>query len=174
MDATVAGTADLRSAVAAFYDRSIREVYRYFHRATAGDRRLTEDLTQDTFMACVHAAGNGVADALTMPWLMGVARHKLVDHYRRKGREDRRLALAWSARTEEVAVSQFDLTGDDVLSALSQLTDLHRLVLVRRYVDELSVGEVAREIGRSVHATESLLVRARRSLEQLVKEGRDD
>jgi RNA polymerase sigma-70 factor (ECF subfamily) len=169
MDATITDTADLRTAVAAFYDRTIDEIYRYFHRATAGDRRLTEDLTQETFMACVRAAGEGVADALTMPWLMGVARHKLVDHYRRKSRDERRLMLAWTARPIEGGESVFDLTGDDVLSMLSKLSDLHRLVLVLRYVDDLPVSDVAREIGRSVHATESLLVRARQSLEQLVK-----
>jgi RNA polymerase sigma-70 factor (ECF subfamily) len=33
-----------------------------------------------------------------------------------------------------------------------------------RYVDDMSVPEVAAAIGRSVHATESLLARARESL----------
>lgn len=170
--AALTGTADLRSTVAAFYERSIREVYRYFHRATAGDRRLTEDLTQETFMACVRAVGDGVPDALTMPWLMGVARHKLIDHYRRTTREERRLALAWSSRGGDADESAFDVDGEDVVAALARLSPLHRLVLVLRYVDDLPVSEVAREIRRTVHATESLLVRARHALERSVTEGR--
>ena len=37
-------------------------------------------------------------------------------------------------------------------------------MLAFRYVDDLSVEEIATAMGRSVHATESLLVRARRAL----------
>ena len=37
-------------------------------------------------------------------------------------------------------------------------------MLALRYVDDLSVEEIATAMGRSVHATESLLVRARRAL----------
>jgi RNA polymerase sigma-70 factor (ECF subfamily) len=44
-------------------------------------------------------------------------------------------------------------------------------VLVLRYVDDLSVAEVAREMGRSVHATESLLTRARTALRAVVAKG---
>jgi RNA polymerase sigma-70 factor (ECF subfamily) len=40
-------------------------------------------------------------------------------------------------------------------------TGTHRAALTLRYVDGLSVAEVARALGRTVHATEALLVRAR-------------
>ena len=165
--------AELRTDVAAFYDRSIREVYRYFHRATAGNRQLTEDLTQETFMACMRAARDGVADATTMPWLMGVAKHKLIDYYRRRTREGRNLSLVWNARTEDVTAGNFDVTDAEALGALAQLSEQHRLVLVLRYVNDLPVSEVAEAVGRSVRATESLIVRARHALEQIFKEQND-
>jgi len=164
--------ADLRPAIAAFYDRSIREVYRYFHRAAAGDRREAEDLTQETYAVCVRAARAGVEDALTMPWLMGVARHKLIDHYRRRSRELRRLSWAEHA-PDRIGTSQHDPADTEAYEALAQLSPLHRLVLVLRYVDDLSVNEVAIAIGKSVHATESLIVRARHALGQVVKEESD-
>lgn len=156
-----------------FYDRSVREVYAYLYRGTAGNRRLTEDLTQETFLACVHAVKSGQGDATTMPWIIGVARHKLIDHYRRHSREERKLSLAWSAA--EIAPSDvpFDITEAEALPALQQLSELHRLVLVLRYIDDLPVSEVARSIGRSVRATESLLVRARGSLEENLRGSRD-
>ena len=37
----------------------------------------------------------------------------------------------------------------------------HRAALTLRYVDDLSVPAVAELLGRTVHATEALLVRAR-------------
>ncbi len=164
--ATDVGGNDLEAKITAFYDRAVREVYRYFHRATAGDRRLTEDLTQETFMACVRAVQQGQPDATTMPWLMGVARHKLIDHHRRRTREDRKLSLAWSAEPIAQSTLDIDVTDAEALDALQSLAPLHRLALMLRYVDDLSVAEVAAAMGRSLRATESLLVRARNSLDQ--------
>jgi RNA polymerase sigma-70 factor (ECF subfamily) len=48
-------------------------------------------------------------------------------------------------------------------SVLARLSEQHRTVLALRYMDDCSVGECAELIGRSVHATEALLVRARRA-----------
>jgi RNA polymerase sigma-70 factor (ECF subfamily) len=160
-----------RDAVAAFYDRSVHEVFAYLHRATAGNRSLAEDLTQEAFVACVHAVRRGEPDALTMAWLIGVARHKLVDHYRRHTREERKLSLVWS-KSNEAAPLPFDVTSAVALAALGGLSAEHRLVLVLRYLDDLPVAEVAATIGRSTGATESLLVRARRALSESLEGSR--
>jgi RNA polymerase sigma-70 factor, ECF subfamily len=166
------GDGDVRARVAACYDRSVHDIYRYLHRATAGDRRLTEDLTQETFMACVRAVRDGVPDATTLPWLMGVARHKLIDHYRRRSRDERKLSLAWSVRDDETS-SFVEVTDTQALDALARLAPLHRIVLVLRYVDDLLVSDVAAAIDRSVRATESLIVRARHALELSLQEVSD-
>jgi RNA polymerase sigma-70 factor (ECF subfamily) len=44
---------------------------------------------------------------------------------------------------------------------LDQLGAHHRAALTLRYLDGLAVPEVADHLGRTVHATEALLVRAR-------------
>ena len=46
---------------------------------------------------------------------------------------------------------------------LADLNPMQRAALTLRYVDDLPVGDVARLLGRSVHATETLLVRAKRA-----------
>src|SRR3712207_1533234 len=46
---------------------------------------------------------------------------------------------------------------------MRELPPDYQAVLSLRYLDDLSVPEVADALGRSVHATESLLVRARRA-----------
>jgi RNA polymerase sigma-70 factor (ECF subfamily) len=166
----------LRDRVASFYGEALRDVYRYFHRATAGDRRLTEDLTQETFVACVQAARRGVGEAFTMPWLMGVARHKLIDHHRRRSREERNLRVAWSndaAGPTDDSFVTFDGSDAEVLEALARLQPQHRMALVLRYLDDLPVAEIAASIERSVGATESLLVRARQSLDAELRRSHD-
>ncbi|MBO0808437.1 MAG: RNA polymerase subunit sigma-24, partial [Actinobacteria bacterium] len=44
---------------------------------------------------------------------------------------------------------------------LARIAPQHRAALTLRYMDDLPVPEVARVLGRTVHATEALLVRAR-------------
>ncbi len=153
--------------VAALYDRSFGEVYRYLCCAVLGNRALAEDLTQETFASIVAAVNAGRAEPQSMPWVIGVARHKLIDHYRRCESDKRRMMLAWSGWYGRANEQLDDLGGGDparVADLLRELLPAHRLVLVLRYLDDLSVEEIANSIGRSVHATESLLVRARRAL----------
>src|SRR4051812_24455517 len=153
--------------VAEFYDRTFDDVYRYLCRAVLGNRQLAEDLTQETFASVVATQRSGVAELPSVPWVIGVARHKLADHYRRTDSEHHRMALVW-ANDHHSDDDQFDELDREspqrVLDLLCGLSPSHRLVLAFRYVDELSVEEIADALGRSVHATESLLVRARRAL----------
>ena len=154
-------------AFGAFYDRAFGDVYRYVARALLGNRGAAEDVTQETFAAVVAAVLEGRPEALTMPWVMGVARHKVIDHIRRAEREQHRLALAWSARGPDPDDLETELDGEDparVVALLRDLSSAHRIVLVLRYLDDLPVDEIAALLGRSVHATESLLVRARHAL----------
>jgi RNA polymerase sigma-70 factor, ECF subfamily len=154
-------------ACAQFYDRAFDEVYRYLCRAVLGNRALAEDLTQETFTAVVASVRAGHAELQSMPWVIGVARHKLIDHYRRCESEQRRMALVWAGGFGSDDKQLDDLDSEDparVVEMLRGLSSNHRLVLALRYVDDLSVEEIATAMGRSVHATESLLVRARRAL----------
>ena len=50
-----------------------------------GPPALAEDLTAETFLAAVDAVRGSDPPSVTLPWIMGVARHKLVDHWRRQG-----------------------------------------------------------------------------------------
>jgi RNA polymerase sigma-70 factor (ECF subfamily) len=152
-------------AFAEFYDHAAREVYRYLARSVLGDRAAAEDLTQETFAAVVVAARAGRPESLTMPWVMGVARHKLIDHYRRAARHDRHLALAWTPGSDAVEPDELDgVDPNAVLEMLRDLTADQRIVLMLKYVDGLSAEEIAATLNRSLHATNSLLSRARRAL----------
>ena len=147
-----------------FYDNAAPEVYRYFARALLGDRAVAEDLTQETFAAVVTAAGKGRPEAFTMPWVIGVARHKLVDHYRHAARDERHLALAWEQCSDSIEPEFSDADPANVLDMMGQLSPEHRLVLILKYVDDLAVQDIATTLNRSLDATNSLLSRARRAL----------
>jgi RNA polymerase sigma-70 factor (ECF subfamily) len=141
------------------YDRALPEVYGYL-LARCGQRALAEDLTAETFLAAVRAQADGGAPTST-GWLIGTARHKLVDHWRRLEREERSLRLlqGGASATEDPWDDEIDaLRAAEVLGRLSPA---HRAALTLRYLDDLPVPQVAALLGRTLHATEALLVRAR-------------
>jgi RNA polymerase sigma-70 factor (ECF subfamily) len=139
------------------YDRALPEVYGYL-LSRCGQRAVAEDLTAETFLAAVRAEADG-GDATTVAWLIGVARHKLVDHWRRREREERSLRLVEGDGTEDPWDAELDaLRAQQVLDALGPA---HRAALTLRYLDDLPVPQVAALLGRTLHATEALLVRAR-------------
>jgi len=148
-------------ALLELYDTALPEVYGYL-LSRCGQRALAEDLTAETFLAAVDAGQRSTApDELSIAWLIGVARHKLADHWRRSAREERGLRV--------VAGELVELTDPwdeqvNVLAARDVLATLgphHRAALTLRYLDGLPVAEVAECLDRTVHATEALLTRAK-------------
>lgn len=74
--------------MAAIYRRALPQVYGYL-LPRCGSTVVAEDLTAETFMAAVAAVRQGRVRVpeVTVAWLVGVARHKLADHWRRAARE---------------------------------------------------------------------------------------
>jgi RNA polymerase sigma-70 factor, ECF subfamily len=148
------------------YDDALPHVYGYL-LTRCGDTGLAEDLTAESFLAAVHAVRKPDAPDPSIPWLIGVARHKLADHWRRIEREQRGLRLLdgepehfddpWEAAVDRIQAHE----------VLEQLGAHHRAALTLRYLDGLPVPEVARHLDRTVHATEALLVRARAAFRRI-------
>ena len=153
----------------AIYAVALPQVFGYL-LPRCGSVAVAEDLTAETFLAAVAAVRQGSVAEVTVGWLVGVARHKLVDHWRRTARDQRALTVV------EGAGDPVEDPWDDWLdtatthAALDRLTDMHRSALTLRYLDGLPVAEVAEHLGRSLHATETLLVRARAALRRTYDE----
>lgn len=150
-------------ALLAIYDEAVVDVFGYFHRRCR-NRSVAEDLTTETFLAAVESIERSAVETVTIAWLVGIARHKLVDHWRRTEREERRLvAVEAEPRPPPETDGEAQLDSLATQDVLADLGEHHRSVLTLRYVDDLPVADVARVIDRTLHATEALLVRARRA-----------
>lgn len=160
----------LAAELIALYPRALPEVYGYV-LARCGSTAVAEDLTGETFMAAVRAVQEASVESITMSWLIVVARRRLVDHWRRLERDQRRLRLLRNEAEE--TTDPWDELVDlaAVRSALERVGPHHRAALTLRYLDGLSVPEVARVLERGVHAMEALLGRARTALRRAYLEG---
>jgi RNA polymerase sigma-70 factor (ECF subfamily) len=168
-----AAVEDQGQALLALYDRAVPQVYGYLLRR-CGSEPVAEDLTAETFLAAVDAVQRGTVPELTVAWLIGVARHKLVDHWRRQAREERNMAVAAGELVEVEDPWDEHVDAARAHQVLAELAGHHRAALTLRYLDGLPVPEVADHLGRTVHATEALLVRARTAFRRTYGERRDD
>jgi RNA polymerase sigma-70 factor (ECF subfamily) len=153
---------DTPEGFAVFYRAHLSDVYGYVLRLCAGDQAQAEDLTQDVWVALVEELRRGRIERADIRWLITVARSRFLDAARR---ERRRLSKLELIRRDEPAHEE--PTSSDVLDQLDQLQPLYRAVLVLRYVDNLSVRDVATAIGRKLTPTNSLLARARAELRRV-------
>jgi RNA polymerase sigma-70 factor, ECF subfamily len=169
----VRGEAEAKAALLDIYDRAVSQVYGYLYDRCR-DMPTAEDLTSETFLAAVRAAAGPGEGEVSIPWMIGVARHKLVDHWRRRARDERMVARIVDQSMEANDPWDVQLDGMRVADVLARLGGHHRAALTLRYVDGLPVPEVANVLGRTVHATEALLVRARASFRKLYESGEGD
>ncbi|WP_431309083.1 RNA polymerase sigma factor [Gordonia prachuapensis] len=146
-------------ALLAVYDDALPAVYGYLFRRCS-DRRVAEDVTSETFLAAMDTVRRDDTARPTTAWLIGVARHKLADHWRAMQRTPEPVE-----EVPEPADDLWDVHIDRMVAhhTLATLSPTHRAVLTLRYVDDLPVGDCAAILDRTVGATEALLTRAKRA-----------
>jgi RNA polymerase sigma-70 factor (ECF subfamily) len=156
-------------AYRAFYDEALPRVYGYLLHRCGGAVPVAEDLTQETFLASVDELKKGRRVDAPLPWIYGIARHKLLDHYRKQARTER--LVDDDAEIGELALDQVDDTvRDRAVTALAAVPASQRAALVLCYMDGFSAAEVAAELGKSVAAVHSLLERGRDGFRRAYRE----
>lgn len=153
-------------AVRTLLDEVAPVVYGFLYARVGGDEATAQDLLQDTLLEGMRSATGFRGEATLRTWFCTIAKRRLSRHYeseRRRAVADAGLRLMSSlpaADDRDLGVEQ----RDEVVQALGRLPALHRQVLVLKYLDDLSVGTVADELGRTAVQIQSLLQRAREGL----------
>lgn len=148
------------SAFRPWYDDAAPRVYSYLLPRSGGDHALTEELTQQAFVRAIRARATFDGRGPIVSWICGIARNLLIDHHRRLDREEHS-RFRVIVREIETGAPSSHTQREEVLETLRRLPASQRSALVLRYLDDMSVRDVARAIGKSESATESLLTRAR-------------
>lgn len=135
------------------------EVWR-FASAQVRHREDAEDVVMETFAAAFRDFDRLQRADNQAHWLLGIARRKVADSYRKQYRRAELLM------PEEIAATD-DMPTAAQLAARTALADLpahHREVLTLKYVNGLSTEEIGKVTRRSTAATNSLLQRGREGL----------
>jgi RNA polymerase sigma-70 factor (ECF subfamily) len=159
-------------AVRAFLDAVGPSVYGFVFARVGGDEAAAEDLVQETLVEAIRSAHTFRGESALRTWVCAIARRRLARHYE----AERRQAVAESGLTLLGAWQGTDTDlerRDEIVRALGRLPVLHRQVLVRKYLDDWSVADIAAELARTAVQIQSLLQRARDGLRRELEDGGD-
>jgi RNA polymerase sigma factor (sigma-70 family) len=150
-----------------FYRRHMGEIYRYVLR-DVGNRADAEEVTQAAFLDAYRALRRGHEPEQPRAWMYGIARNAARRRYRTQSRRPREVELQADLADRLVEADEAQRL-DTIRAALEGLRPSHREVVFLREVEGLSYREIARRMGLSLAAVETLLFRARRSLRALLE-----
>jgi RNA polymerase sigma-70 factor (ECF subfamily) len=151
-----------REAFATLFDRYRQAIWGFFRRRVA-DRGRAEELTQDAFVAVLEGAGRYEARGPFRSYLFGIAYNILLA-------ERRRAAAPPVPLRQEIAAAPADRDATLwIQSALAQLDDGDRELLMLREYEELSYLEIAHLQAIPLNTVRSRLFRARMALKQVLE-----
>ena len=160
----------------------------------AGDRHIAEDLVQETFLAALKARPNFQGRSTVRTWLIAILKHKIVDHIRKKVREQTsdKVEAIFDAAANDSGDAGFNGRGhwnnppgkwavnptklyeqkefiDIFYHCLGELPQRQAKAFMMREIDGLSTDEICKALGISATNSWVLLYRARMLLRQCLE-----
>ena len=142
--------------------RLVRSVCRSLLR----DRNEADDAVQQTFLSAQRALANGTTPREPAAWLATIARNECLARVRQRMREPLPVEeepVELGLDTHAAAVSRYEVAT--LREALADLPRAQREAILLRELRGLSYDEVARALSTTTGAVESLIFRARRTLQ---------
>lgn len=162
------------NALAALYDHYEPRIFSYiYHRV--GNHLLAQDLTSQVFLRVLEAIQHKRAWEISFSaWLYRIAHNLVADHYRQRQRASQVLLddLPPIASHDESPhhAAERALTEDDLRIAINRLTDEQAQVITLRFLEGLSISEVAEIMGKTEGAVKTMQYRAVLSLRRMLEE----
>ncbi len=157
-----------RRALMGFYQAYAPRLGRYIKTKVANDGD-SEEILQDTLFAFLEALRDFSGKSSVQTFLYSICSHKIVDYYRRK----KIVHVVFSKMPQlELLVSpllgpeeELDTTllKEKIRAVLARLLPQHRQILLFKYMDNLSVQEIAQKLTITFKSAESQLFRARKA-----------
>lgn len=157
-----------RRALLVFYRRYAPKLSRFIAGKIANPADA-EEVLQDTLFAFLEATRDFQGKSTIQTFLFSICQHKVIDYYRRKKLKH---AVFSQMPQLEAIISpligpedQLDVTlvREKIHAVLGRLLPRHRQILMLKYLDGLSVSEIAKRLTMTFKSVESQLFRARKA-----------
>ncbi|BBO83681.1 RNA polymerase sigma factor [Desulfosarcina ovata subsp. sediminis] len=169
--------ADLVARVADGDEGAFRELLKRHQDAVYGfawrmlrDPQEAEDITQEAFLRLYQAAGRYRPKASLRTFLLRIAKNLCIDYYRKKRPERIDPFPDIPGSETPLGLLENAIDADRLEKAIDGLPVNQRTAIVLRHTQQLPYQRIADVMDLSVGAVESLLVRARRRLREVLRE----
>jgi len=140
-------------------------LYRFASERVRGEPELVRDVVQTTLCRFMEKLDAYRGESAIFTWLCAVCRNEIAGHFRRSRRGEVEFDEAAEVESGPAANPETELLAREnerlVHVVLDTMPPRYARILEWKYVEGLSVREIARLIDLSEKATESLLTRAR-------------
>lgn len=154
-----------KSAWNTFYETYAAPLHRFVHARLYGDRSGAEELSREALAVCVEQIDRFDASRGSLwSWLCGIAVNQIGDAGRMAALQKKtlkELAQGLSLVCQDPDPDAADREGPPVDLVLSALNPRHQHVLRAKYLDGLSVRDIAKALSVSEKTVESRLTRSR-------------
>jgi len=149
-----------------FFGANFGPLYRFALPRVDGDAGAAEEVVQLTLCRAVRKLATWRGEASLLTWLCTICRHEIHDWFEKRRRVPPMVELVEDLPEVRAALDSLDALQKKETARLVQVV-LDRLpghygdALEWKYIEGLSVAEIASRLGVATKATESLLARAR-------------
>ena len=155
-----------KTAVRKFCDQYRLRLEQFVSKKVS-DRNDVEEIVQDVFISVLDSLPMYQGRCSLFTWICSIAKHEVADFYRRKKIKQVVFSklpflekLVSKALGPELAFQEKE-TKRKIWQTLKKLSEGYSQILRLKYIDDLSMKQIAVKIGISVKAVESRLSRAR-------------
>jgi RNA polymerase sigma-70 factor (ECF subfamily) len=169
-----------KEAFIRIYDENVNEIHRFVY-FKIGSREEANDLTSMIFLkAWNHIQNNNLEDAKTLRALLyKIARTSIIDYYRESGGrivaslddEDNKIEVVDETQDAEGKMDQ-EAEMELIKRQLPFLKEEYREVIIMKFVNDLSLEEIAEVSGKTKGNVRVILHRALNALRELVEKER--
>ena len=146
---------------------------RLFIQARVSSPQDAEEVMQDTLFAFLEGLRDFQGKRSLRTYLYAICQHKIIDYYRRKKLKHfvfsqiPQLESLISPLVGPEAALDETLVREKIQRVLSKLAPLHRQMIVLKYLEQVSVEDIAHKLTISFKTAESRLFRARKNFIEL-------
>jgi RNA polymerase sigma-70 factor (ECF subfamily) len=154
------------SAFEEFFGANFGPLFRFALPRVGGDADAAEEVVQTALCRAVRKLAGYRGEASLLTWLCTICRHEIHDYFEKQRRMPPMVDLVEDLPEVRAALDSLDMvqrkeTARLVQVILDRLPDRYGDALEWKYIEGLSVAEIAERLGVATKAAESLLARAR-------------
>ena len=149
------------------YESAYADLWAYAVWRCAGLRDIAEEITQETWLVAVRRIGDfDPHRSRFLTWLRGIAAHILQNQLRSRWRRSKQMRDSDLGGESMRDTQERREQAEFIARALAELPERTEAVLRAKYLDLMSVKQIAEDWGQTPKAVESLLTRARQAFRE--------